>query len=603
MTWKLPLLLATLSLISSCVHQTTDPTENKPSAAVVEQSEIRTFPPNGLSQNRADYSATGKNGMVTAAHPLASEAGAAVLRQGGNAIDAAVAVSFVISVVRPQSTGIGGGGFLLYKPSSGDVQSFDFRETAPAGASRDMYLDKAGNPKDFVHQGQTVPKASVNGHLSAGVPGLVAGLWDIHQKHGSLPWPTLVEPAIAIAAKGFEVYPNLAKAIDRRADVMKVFAGTRAIYFPKGQALQAGDKLVQKDLADTLRAIAAKGKQAFYQGPIAAMIAKEMQSHGGLITAQDLEDYKMITRQPTVGSFADLTVYSMPPPSSGGIHIVQMLNILSHFDRNDYGFYSSDYLNILLETMRYAYADRAIHLGDPAFYKVPSKALTSKAYAKHIATQIKPGQAGDSEKVGPSDLTPYESPSTTHFSIVDSGGRAVASTQTVNYTFGSGVVVPGTGILLNDEMDDFSIKPATPNAFGLIGYEANKIEAGKRMLSSMSPTIVLKNGKLAAVLGSPGGSRIINATLQVILNRFRFQLSPADSVHAYRVHHQWKPDQVYFEENGILGPTQDKLKAMGYQLESSSWPIGDVQAVFRAEATGEWIGVSDTRSDGRPVGY
>lgn len=593
MSKRLSIISMILCASLGCVHQ---PKANKASSGL----EIRTYPPGGPSINRKDYIAKSSKAMVTAAHPLASQAGQKVLKNGGNAVDAAVAVSFVISVVRPQSTGIGGGGFLIHHSKDGRVRSFDFREKAPLTASRDMYLDSKGQPKEFSYKGQSVPRASVNGHLSAGVPGLVAGLWDIHQKLGKMPWAQLLDDAIKIAEEGFPVYPNLAKAIQRRAKVMKVFDSTRDIYFPKGRALATGDLLVQKDLAVTLKAIASQGKKAFYSGSIAKKIVAEMKAHKGLISFQDLKKYETVERNPVTGSYAGHKIYSMPPPSSGGIHIVQMLNVLENFPQNKLKFFSPDYLHALVETMRQAYADRAVHLGDPDYYKVPQKALTSQEYAKSIFSRLDLKKAGDSEKIGPSDLTPYEPPSTTHFSVVDSEGQAVSSTQTVNYTFGSGVVVPDTGILLNDEMDDFSIKPATPNAFGLIGFEANKIEAGKRMLSSMSPTIVTKDDKVVAVLGSPGGSRIINATLQVILNRLRFNLSPEDSVHAFRIHHQWRPDQIYHEINALIPETEQELTSRGFKLKSSSWPIGDVQAIFRDGD--QWIGVSDTRSDGRPVG-
>ncbi|NRA69130.1 MAG: gamma-glutamyltransferase [Pseudobacteriovorax sp.] len=561
-----------------------------------------TFKPRGINKLRAQYIDSGKSGMVTAAHPIASKAGVEVLKQGGNAIDAAIAVSFVISVVRPQSTGIGGGGFLMYRNTNNQkVEAWDFREEAPLKAHRDMYLDEKGQPKPFKYKGKEIPRASVNGHQSAGTPGLVAGLWEIHKAHGSLPWKNLLQPAIIAARDGIPVYPNLARAIDRRKSVLSVFDGSRAIFYPKGVALKAGDTLFQKDLAKTLEAIAEKGADGFYKGAVAKLIAEEMKRHNGLITEKDLLNYEVKKREPIEGDFRGHKIYSMPPPSSGGIHIVQMLNILEGFDGKKKGRFSPEYINLLTEAMRHAYADRATHLGDPDFYKVPIKGLTSDGYANEIRKKLSVGKAGDSSKIGPGNPIPYEQPSTTHFSIVDKNGNAVSSTQTINYTFGSGVVIPGTGILMNDEMDDFSIKADTPNAFGLIGYEANSIKPGKRMLSSMSPSIITKSNQVQAIVGSPGGSRIITATLQVILNRIEFGMTPEDAVHSFRTHHQWKPDKIYFEESGMAPQTKASLESMGYTLSSSRWNIGDVQAIFYDN--GVWVGVSDTRSDGQPMGY
>ncbi len=551
---------------------------------------------------RQELIAKGARGMVVAAHPLASAAGHQVLLEGGNAVDAAVAVSFVISVVRPQSTGIGGGGFLLYYDHKNKTtNAYDFREEAPGAASPHMYLDNKDNPKDFIYQGKTIKNASLNGHLAVGVPGLVRGIWDIHKKHGKLPWKRLLQPAIAIARSGFPVYSSLAKSIQRRKKVLEHFEDSSKIFLPGGKPLQEGELLLQTDLAKTLEVIASKGASAYYQGWISKQIVAEMKRGGGIITAEDLAGYQTKLREPIRSPYQDLEIISMPPPSSGGVHIAQILNILEGYDLSSYDFQSPAYINLLVEAMRYAYADRAKHLGDPDFYKVPVKGLTSKAYAQDIRKKIIPGHAGDSSKIGPGNPTPYESPSTTHFSIVDSAGNAVSSTQTINISFGSGVVAKGTGIVLNDEMDDFSKKAATPNAFGLIGYEANKVVAHKRMLSSMSPTLVFENNHLAAVVGSPGGSRIITATLQTILNRFQFDMLPQDAVHASRVHHQWLPDKLFLEERSVNPSIETSLKQMGYNTQVTPWPIGDVQAIFREGDV--WVGVSDSRSDGKPYGY
>ena len=555
----------------------------------------------GVDETRPSRTAVSDEGMVVAAHHLASEAGRDILDQGGNAVDAAIAVSFVISVVRPQSTGIGGGGFLLYyDKGKGETKAYDFRETAPGAATTDMYLDRDGKPADFLYKGKMLRNASVNGHLAVGTPGLIRGLWDAHQAHGKLPWKDLVQHAIKTARDGFPVYPSLARALKRRKGVMTVFPASAKIFYPKGEALEEGEMLVQTDLSKTLEAIAEEGVKVFYEGWIAEKIVAEMESGGGIMTAQDLKEYETKIRQPVEGSYHGLKILSMPPPSSGGVHIAQILNILEGYDLKKLQFQSTAYINLLAEAMRLAYADRALHLGDPDFHKVPVAGLTSKAYATELRKLIVPGSAGNSEKINPGNPTPYESPSTTHFSIVDKDGNAVSSTQTINISFGSGVVADGTGIVLNDEMDDFSKKAATPNAFGLIGYEANKVVAKKRMLSSMSPTLVFENDELSAVVGSPGGSRIITATLQTILNRFQFKMSPQDAVHASRVHHQWKPDRLFYEKESLNPEIIADLKQMGYKMKSTSYPVGDVQAIFKEGS--QWIGVSDIRSEGRPVG-
>lgn len=563
----------------------------------------QTYSHSESKRTREDYIAKGINGMVVAAHPLASQAGQQVLLDGGNAVDAAVAVSFVISVVRPQSTGLGGGGFLLYYDNDQkQTLAYDFREEAPLKASSDMYLDQEGNPKDFVYKGKVIKNASLNGHLAVGVPGLVRGVWDIHKKWGKLPWKRLLQPAIDIARNGFAVYPGLANAIQRRKDVLSHFEDSAKIFLPEGKPLLLGDTLKQEDLAKTIEAISRDGAAIFYEGWIGTQIIAEMKRGQGIMTSQDLVQYKTKLRDPVAGSYHDIRIHSMPPPSSGGVHIAQILNILEGYSLDAYDFQSPEYINLLAEAMRYAYADRATHLGDPDFVNVPISGLVSKDYAAEIRNKIKPGHAGDSSKIGPGNPTPYESPSTTHFSIVDSEGHAVSSTQTINISFGSGVVAQGTGIVLNDEMDDFSKKPDTPNAFGLIGGKANMIAPRKRMLSSMSPTMVFdEDNQLIAILGSPGGSRIITATLQSILNRFQFGMSPLDAVHAHRIHHQWLPDILFFEKDGLHPKLQESLGKMGYTTKSSPWSVGDVQAIFKEGDT--WIGVSDTRSEGKPFGY
>lgn len=557
------------------------------------------------SRPASSYYAEGQSGAVAAAHPLASEAALAMLRAGGNAVDGAVAASFVISVVRPQSTGIGGGGFLLMTSrataESSNVKVYDFRERAPGGASRQMYLDKAGQPSSFTYGGKTVPNASMNGHLAVGVPGIVAGLAEVHQEHGRLPWATVMAPAIKIAKEGFEVYPGLAEAIAERAEILRVFPASKALFLPGGKPLKAGEKLVQKDLAWSLGQIAKDGPKAFYQGEIARRIVKEMQRGRGLVTARDLINYKVKHREPVTGYYHGHKVVSMPPPSSGGVHIVEMLNMLAQDDLRALGHGSVAYTHLVAETMRRAFADRAEFLGDTDFVKVPVQMLISPYYAVQRRKTINPAAATPSKDVKAGTADVFEHPSTTHLSVVDKDGMAVATTQTVNYTFGSCVVAEGTGIVLNDEMDDFSIKPGVPNAFGLVGNDANAVAANKTMLSSMSPTLVFRpDGSFMMALGSPGGPRIISATFQTILNVIDHKMDYRTAVHAARIHHQWLPDQLVFESGGLAPDVEAELRKMGHATVAKG-TIGDVQLV--AKDGDKLIGVSDRRSEGAPRGF
>lgn len=584
--------LAALLLAFACVSTPKD---------VAVQEPVKPFPP-ADGRSRESYVAKGKEGMVATSHELASEAGRLALKNGGNAVDAAVAASFAISVVRPQSTGIGGGGFLLYhQAKEPEAKAFDFRERAPRAATKDMFIDTQGKPKSFTFQGQTFENASLNGHLSVGTPGLVKGLAEVHRKYGRLPWRDLLQPAIDLAEKGFPVYRELENAISYRSKVLQTFPATKVIFFPNGKPLKSGDTLIQKDLAWTLRQIAAKGADGFYQGAVAERLVREMQQGKGILTREDLKTYEVKMRKPVTGTYRGHKIVSMPPPSSGGVHIIEMLNILERYDLKKLGYHSPSSLQRMAESMRRAYADRARYLGDPDFVAVPVQGLTSKKYADELAKTIKPDKADDSKSIGAGNPLPYESSSTTHISIVDREGNAVATTQTINYTFGSGVVAAGTGVVLNDEMDDFAIAPDTPNAFGLVGGAANAVQARKTMLSSMSPTLVYdKDGVLQLVVGSPGGSRIINATLQTIINSIDYGMSLKDAVHAFRIHQQWLPDLLYVEPNGLPDDVIESLKKMGYSISFEREEIGDVQAVARDGDS--WIGVSDTRSDGKPLG-
>ncbi|MDF0604964.1 gamma-glutamyltransferase [Neisseriaceae bacterium TC5R-5] len=534
----------------------------------------------------------GRQGMVASEQELASRVGVEILKQGGNAVDAAVAVGFALAVVLPNAGNLGGGGFmLLHDAKSGDNIALDFRELAPAKASRDMYLDA---------QGKVVDGRSLHTHLAVGVPGTVAGLEHALQRWGSLPLSKVVAPAIKLAEEGFVISPTLGKALSVEQDHLGQWDSSRAVFFKNGQVLAAGNKLVQPDLAKSLRLIAAQGAKVFYQGEIGDKIVAEMAQHGGLITQSDLQNYRVIERQPVTGSYRGYQVVSMPPPSSGGIHIIEMLNLLERYPLAQYGPNSAQTIHYLAAAMQLAYADRAEYLGDPAFVKVPQSGLISKAYADELAKKIDPVKVVASAQVKPGQPLPYESDQTTHYSIVDKQGNAVAVTYTLNLNFGSGIVAKGTGILLNNEMDDFSVKPGVPNAFGLVGGDANAVEAGKRPLSSMSPTLVLKDNQPWLVTGSPGGARIITATLQTIVNAIDFDMNPAEAAASPRVHHQWLPDELRVEK-GISPDTTRLLREQGYKVVQKP-TMGRTQTIQLRD--GVLLGYSDPRNpDGATLAY
>jgi gamma-glutamyltranspeptidase/glutathione hydrolase len=538
--------------------------------------------------------------MVVAAHPLASAAGAAMLNRGGNAIDAAVAASFVISVVRPQSTGLGGGGFMLYHDQARKRQRiFDFRERAPLKANAKMFINDRGDYKTVFFNGQQVKDPAIVGHLSVAVPGLVKGLVEIHRELGKLKLSEVIAPAIDVASKGFPVYPSLAKEIKEREQWLRLYPGSRQVFFKDGKPLEAGQKLVQSDLAETLKLIAATGYRDFYEGETSKKIVSEIKKGGGVLDTTDLRSYRMIERVPVSSYYRGHRVISMPPPSSGGVHIIEMLNMLEQKDLSKLHPRGATYLHYLAEVMRRAFADRAKEMGDPDFVDIPTHRLTSKAYAKNLAASIDPQKVTPSSTMGLSAPT-GESPSTSHISVMDQWGNAVATTQTVNYSFGSCVVAEGTGVVLNDEMDDFTTKPGGSNAFGLVTGPKNDIAPGKTPLSSMSPTMILdKKGQVELVAGSPGGPRIINAVLQTITNVIDFKMSLLDAVHATRIHHQWMPDTLRYENNALDDDTKKRLTAIGHLLTPIE-TVGDVQAISR-DSSGMIHGVSDIRSDGKPV--
>ncbi|EAO9545666.1 gamma-glutamyltransferase [Salmonella enterica] len=532
-------------------------------------------------------------GMVASVDAMATQVGVDILKQGGNAVDAAVAVGYALAVTHPQAGNLGGGGFMLLRTKDGATTAIDFREMAPAGATRDMFLDEQGNPDS---------KKSLTSPLASGTPGTVAGLSLALEKYGSLPLNSVVRPAIKLAQEGFIVNDALADDLKTYgSEVLPHHENSKAIFWKDGEPLKKGDKLVQQDLANSLTMIAENGPDAFYKGDIARQIAQQMQQNGGLITTDDLAAYQAVERTPVSGEYRGYQIFSMPPPSSGGIHIVQILNILENFDMNKYGFGSADAIQIMAEAEKYAYADRSEYLGDPDFVNVPWQALTSKTYAKSIAGQIDINKAKPSSEIRPGKLAPYESDQTTHFSVVDKDGNAVAVTYTLNTTFGTGIVAGNTGILLNNQMDDFSAKPGVPNVYGLVGGEANAVGPKKRPLSSMSPTIVVKDGKTWLVTGSPGGSRIITTVLQMVVNTIDFGMNVAEATNAPRFHHQWLPDELRVEKG--FSPDTLKLLEQKGQKVALKEAMGSTQSIM-VGPDGELYGASDPRSvDDLTAGY
>lgn len=567
----------------------------------IAQSKLLSQPATNASQlaaNRYDSSNDifhpiyGKNGMVASEQGLATQVGLDILKQGGNAIDAAVAVGFALAVVLPNAGNIGGGGFMvLHDDKTGKDVAIDFREIAPAKASRDMYLDNQGN---------VIDGKSLFTHDASGVPGTVAGMEYALKKWGTMPLSKVLEPAIKLADKGFIVSDVLAQTLKEEKSTLGKWSASKAIFFKNGEPLKSGDLLVQKDLAKSLRLIAKQGAKAFYQGEIATKIAKEMQSQGGTMTLEDLKAYKVVERQPIIGDYRGYKVVTMPPPSSGGVHLIEILNMLEHYPIKEDGVNSAKNIHHMAESMKLAYADRSEYLGDPDFVKIPVTGLTSKAYANELAKTIDDNKARLSSNIKPGKPQPYESDQTTHFSVMDKAGNAVAVTYTLNLNFGSGIVVEGTGILLNNEMDDFSVKPGVPNAFGLVGGTANAIEAKKRPLSSMTPTIVMKNNKPWLVTGSPGGARIITTVLQSVVNTIDHEMNPAEAIITPRVHHQWLPDELRVEE-GISPDTIKLLQDKGHKVVTKA-PMGRIQ-IIQADDSG-FYGYSDPRNpDGKTLGF
>jgi|UniRef100_UPI00404AE624 gamma-glutamyltranspeptidase / glutathione hydrolase len=530
-----------------------------------------------------------KNGMVVSAHPSASKVGLDILKKGGNAVDAAVAMQFALAVVYPDAGNIGGGGFMVYRSAAGKLATLDFREKAPGNASRDMYLDSAGN---------AITEKSIFGHLAAGVPGSVDGMVKAHARFGKLSWAEVVQPALDLAKNGFPITESQAKEFAEMQEQLKKYNPEKA-YFIKDKWAK-GDSWIQNDLAKTLELIRDKGREGFYAGQVADQIVAEMLAGGGLISKEDLKNYQAQWRQPLVGNYKQYRIITMPPPSSGGIALVQLLNSVEKYPLKRYGFNSDSSMQVMIEAERRVYADRATHLGDPDFYKVPQKYLINPIYSKQRMSNFNWERATLSSDIK-AGLVPKESEETTHFSIVDREGNAVAITTTLNGGFGSMVFVKGAGFLLNNEMDDFSVKAGTPNMFGLLGGEANAIQPGKRMLSSMTPTILEKNGDLFMVVGTPGGSTIITSVFQTILNTIEFDMGIQSAVNAKRFHHQWLPDEVVVEKGGMDSLVRTKLEKKGYTFRERK-AIGRVDAILKTQ-WGYYEGGADPRGDDTKLGW
>ena len=537
----------------------------------------------------------GRSGMVASRSMLASQVGADIMRDGGNAIDAAVATGFALAVTYPAAGNLGGGGFMVIHLADGSVVTNDHRERAPAAAQRDMYLDAGGN---------VVPGLSTNSHLASGVPGSVAGMLDVLEKYGTLPRKAVIAPAIRLAKDGFVLNDDLAREFTEEAADFAKYPGSARVFLKRdGSAYREGERFRQPELAKTLELIAAKGKDGFYRGRTAELIVAEMARGGGLITAKDLADYRSVWREPITGTYRGYRIYSMAPPSSGGVLLVQMLNMLEPYDIKALGFGSAATIHLMIEAERRAYADRAEYLGDPDFFNVPVAQLVAKPYATARFADFDATRATPSSSIGPGQVA-HESPQTTHLSVMDAAGNAVAYTTTLNLSFGSKIVVDGAGFLLNNEMDDFSSRENTPNSYGLIGRVANSIEPGKRMLSSMTPTIVVDSaGHVLLATGSPGGSTIITTVLQVVVNVLDHGMELADAVGLPRFHHQWQPDRVVFERWGISPDTLNILAGRGHSLVLLPWGrgIGDANSVMRSGD--ELLGVSDPRNRGGAAGH
>ncbi|WP_339607745.1 gamma-glutamyltransferase [uncultured Roseivirga sp.] len=532
--------------------------------------------------------------MVVSAHPIASNVGKEIMEKGGNAVDAAVAVQFALAVVYPGAGNIGGGGFMVSRMADGTANTLDFREKAPNAGGRDMYLDE---------NGEVISNLSTRGHLAAGVPGSVAGMVEAHKKYGKLSWAELVQPAIDIASKGWVLTAREASGLNGNRKSFMDLNTVMPDFFlaEEGQEWKEGDLVKIPELAKTLERIRDNGRDGFYKGETADLIVAEMKRGNGIISHEDLEQYEAVWRTPIQGTYGEYEFISMPPPSSGGIALAQLFGTMENYKLSEMDFHSTEAVHLIVEAERRAYADRAAHLGDPDFYDVPLKGLQDQNYIKDRMKSFDPNKATPSSEVSAGKPAPAESMETTHFSIVDPMGNAVSITTTLNGGMGSKVFVGGAGFLLNNEMDDFSVKPGVPNMYGLVGGEANAIAPGKRMLSSMTPTIVSKDGKLFMVVGTPGGSTIITSVFQTIINVTDFGMGMQEAVAAPRFHHQWLPDQVTYERDGLSAELLQALEAKGHKFRTTG-AIGRVDAIL-VMPNGKLEAGADPRGDDAASGF
>ena len=532
--------------------------------------------------------------MVVSAHPLASKVGMDILKKGGNAIDAAIAVQMALGVTYPVAGNIGGGGFMVIRMNDGTVDALDYREKAPLAAHRDMYLDSLGG---------VIPRLSLDGHLAVGVPGTVDGMVKAFEKYSQLKnWKELIKPSWDLAKDGILLTEREANGLNRTKEKFEKFNTSRPVFIKEDGKWEKGEKLVQSDLAKTFKSIHDKGRAGFYEGEVANQLVAEMKAGNGIITHEDLKQYEAQWRKPIVSKYKNYDIISMAPPSSGGIALTQMLGMVENYPIKDWGFHSPQTIHVMAEAERRAFADRAKHLGDPDFYDVPVKELMDKNYLKQRMSNFNPNAASPSDEIQAGMLL-KESDQTTHFSIIDAEGNAVSVTTTLNTGYGSKVVVSGAGFFLNNEMDDLSAKVGVPNIFGLVGEEANAIEPGKRMLSSMTPTIATKNGKLNMVIGTPGGSTIITSVFQIFLNVTEFGMGMSEAINAPRFHHQWLPDQIFIETDAFPTETISALEKIGHKVGvRGSGKIGRFEGIL-VMPDGKLEGGADIRGDDSAMGY
>lgn len=541
---------------------------------------------------------SGKNGMVVSASKYASQVGIDILEKGGNAVDAAVAMGFALAVTYPQAGNIGGGGFMVIRTKDNFITSIDYREKAPIASTRDMFIDAGGN---------FLPEKSQVGHLSAGVPGSVAGMLIALEKYGTMKREDVLTPAVKLAEDGFEIEDRFAESLNSNFNNFNRFPSTKKVFTKSGLNYNAGELFIQKDLANTLKLISIHGRDGFYSGIVAELIEKEMQQAGGIITKQDLLDYNPVDRKPVNTNYKGYEIYSMAPPSSGGVALIQLLNMIENeqIPNRNSAYYGAEefsaYMHIMTESMKRVYADRSEFLGDPDFWKVPVNGLINEKYSQERRKEIKE-TATPSGEIKPGSVQVYESDQTTHYSVIDKDGNMVSVTTTLNNTYGSYVVVEGAGFLLNDEMDDFASKPGEPNMFGLIGNEANAIQPGKRMLSSMTPTIILKDGNPFMVVGSPGGGKIITSVFRVIVNVIDFSMGLDSAIDLPRFHHQWLPEYIQYESGAFDDEVLTKLREKGHELKQVS-DFGRVEGILIDWKNHMYYGHSDRRGYGKALGY